>query len=505
MVVPDLLSAGVRRFPTKACVVEGDRSHSFTRTHERAARLARALGEHGVRPGDRVAILAMNELEYTEVLVGCMRAGAALVPLNYRFAAPELEFVLENSGASLLICGPGLADAAAQLRLPTWQLGGSYEEALGAAAAGARDGDAPAPQDAGAAVQILYTSGTTGRPKGAVLTAAGLHARLNMFAVETGVSADGVLVQALPMFHIAAHVAFPFTYVGGTSVMIRAFDPIAVLDAITRNAATHLLLVPTLINAINAHPATGAADLRSLRRVVYGASPIAPEVLRAGLSTFGCEFHQFYGMTETFAITMLRPADHDPSDTARLASAGTDALGIQSRVVDGDGNPVEPGTVGEIVARGPTVMTGYWGDPKASADALRGGWMHTGDLGYISPEDGYLHVVDRVKDMVVTGGENVYPREVEDVLFEHPAIYEAAVIGIPHDRWGEQVHAVVVAHPGRALTETDVVEHCRGRLAGYKIPKSVEFVAELPRNAPGKVLKTELRERHWAARSRQVG
>jgi acyl-CoA synthetase (AMP-forming)/AMP-acid ligase II len=502
MITPDLLSTGIRRFPERRCVVEGGRSHTFAQTHERAARLAEALREHGVGRRDRVAILAMNELEYTEVVVGCMRAGATLVPLNYRLAVPELQFVIDDSGASLLIAGPGLSEPAAALGVPTWQLQETYEEALAAAHVPDLD-DLPAPQRSEDPVQILYTSGTTGRPKGAVLTAAGLHARINTFAVETGVAADGVLVQALPMFHIAAQVAFPFAYVGGTSVMVRAFDPVAVLAAIAENAATHVLLVPTMINAICAHPAAASADLSSLRRVVYGASPIAPEVLRGALRTFGCEFHQFYGMTETFAITMLRPKDH--AITERLPSAGTDALGIQSRVVDADERPVAAGTVGEILARGPQLMTGYWENPEATADALRGGWMHTGDLGYVSPDDGYLYVVDRVKDVVVSGGENVYPREVEDVLFEHPGVHEAAVIGIPHERWGEQVHAVVVAKPGAALTSDALLHHCRGRLAGYKIPKSVEFVAELPRNAPGKVLKTELRAQHWSAQPRKVG
>jgi acyl-CoA synthetase (AMP-forming)/AMP-acid ligase II len=503
MLIEDLLAAGVRRFPDRACVVESARSHTFAQTDERAARLADALAGHGIGAGDRVALLAMNELEYTEILVGVNRVGATLVPLNYRLAVPELRFIAENSDPALVIHGPGLESAAAAVGRPTWHLGDtghgeSYEQALAAATPQLELSSRPASE----AVQILYTSGTTGRPKGAVLSRGALYARVNTCVVETAAGADSVFVQPLPMFHIAAHVSWAFTYVGATCVSARAFDPQSVLDAVAANSATHLMLVPAMINALCAHPGAGSAALSSLQMVLYGASPIAPELLRRAIGTFCCAFQQFYGMTETFAITMLRSRDHDPAG-GLLASAGTDAVGIRSRVVDGEDRELPAGGVGEIVARGPHLMSRYWRNQEATEAALGGGWMHTGDLGYVS-EDGYLHVVDRVKDMVVSGGENVYPREVEDVLAEHRDIYEAAVIGIPHERWGEQVHAIVVPRPGVELTEAGVIEHCRGRLAGYKIPKSVTVVGELPRNAAGKVLKAELRAPYWTDHVRAV-
>jgi acyl-CoA synthetase (AMP-forming)/AMP-acid ligase II len=242
-----------------------------------------------------------------------------------------------------------------------------------------------------------------------------------------------------------------------------------------------------------------------VRNELYGASPIAPEVLRRAIEVFGCDFVQFFGMTETSGCTLLRAADHDPVRfPERLASAGTDTVSFETRVVDAHDVELPPGEVGEIVTRGPAVMTGYWNQPEATADALRNGWMHTGDLGYRAA-DGYLYVTDRLKDMIVSGGENVYPREVEDVLFEHPDVLDAAVIGVPDERWGERVHAVVCLRPGRALDDAAVQRFCRERLAAYKCPRSVAFVDELPRNVTGKVLKRELRAAHWPVGGRSIG
>src|SRR6185437_989304 len=259
-----------------------------------------------------------------------------------------------------------------------------------------------------------------------------------------------VFLQALPMFHIAANTAYSFTFCGSTIVLLREFSVDGLVAALHRYRATHLLLVPTMINAVNHHPGIDDHRFDDLELVIYGASSIAPEVLKRALGVFGCGFFQLYGMTETFACSVLRPEDHDPDGRPELlASAGTDALTFETDVVDDDGRSCPVGVVGEIVARGPALMTEYFGAPDATAASLRGGWMHTGDLGYRA-DSGYLFVTDRLKDMVITGGENVYPREVEDVLFAHPAVLEAAVIGLPDPRWGERVHAVVVLQPGAA-------------------------------------------------------
>lgn len=503
--VPDLLGAGLRRFPSRPCITVGARTLSFAEAHDRAGRLAAVLASRAVAPGDRVAVLAANEAEWLEIQAGTSRAGAILVPLNYRLAVAELQFQVGDCDPRLVIHGPGYAEAAAQLDRPTFHLGAcghgdSYEEALHAA--GGSIGLTAVPADATA--QLLYTSGTTGRPKGALISNHALWARYAMFIAEVGIRPEHVFVQALPMFHMSSHVGSAFTFVGATQVTVATFDPSAVLALIAAHRASHALLVPTMINTLAVHPELASTDLSSLDTVLYGASPISPEALTRAIAAFGCAFVQFYGMTETAGVTMLRAADHDAAGRPRLlASAGTDTIGFQTRVVDHDDVDVATGEVGEIIARGPCVTDGYWGRPAESAEALRGGWMHTGDLGYYD-EDRYLFVADRLKDMIITGGENVYPREVEDVLDEHPAVFESAVFGVPSDRWGEAVHAhVVLRSPGVATAE-ELIRHCRARLAPYKTPKSIDIVDDLPRNATGKVLKRELRAGYRADAPRPI-
>lgn len=510
MIAPDLLRNPAKRFADRPCMVGADaagavRTLTFAECDRRADQLAAALAARGVAAGDRVALLALNEVEYLEIQVAAQRLGAILVPLNYRLAVPELAFIVADAGARLLIHGPTQAAAAAELGLPTLHLGDDgvgdpYEAALAAHPDPERRG----PLDAEAAACILYTSGTTGRPKGAVLSNLALYARAAAHGVELPIAPGDVFVQTLPMFHIASNLSYGFTYCGATNVLVRAFDAEAVMATVAAHAATHVLLVPTTINMICHHPVAAAADVTSLRTVLYGASPIAPEVLRRAIEVFGCGFVQFFGMTETSGCTLLRADDHDPVRfPERLASAGTDTVSFETMVVGPDDVELPPGEVGEVVTRGPAVMTGYWNQPEATAEALRNGWMHTGDLGYRAA-DGYLYVTDRLKDMIVSGGENVYPREVEDVLFEHPDVLDAAVIGVPDERWGERVHAVVALRPGRTVEASALQTFCRERLAAYKCPRSVAIVDELPRNVTGKVLKRELRAAHWPAEGRSI-
>ncbi len=507
MEIPDLLANAVKRFPSRPAMVEGDRQLTFAEVDDRAHRLAMAFRNAGLRPGDRVALLALNEIEYLEIQVAAQRARVILVPLNYRLAVPELAYIVADSTPTLLIHGPRLAEQAAALDVPTvWHLGdagtgASYEAALAAADPG---GACPVPIRAEEASSLLYTSGTTGRPRGAILSNHALWSRVNMFGLEIEIDPSDVFLQVLPMFHMAAHVTYAFTYRGATSVMMRTFDPAGTVDLLGDHAASHVLLVPTMINLVAEHLLEQPVTLDALRMVLYGASPISPEVLRRAMATLRCDFLQFYGMTETAGSSLLRPADHDPDRfPERLASAGTDSLSFDTRIVDLDDKDVAVGEIGEIISRGPSVMDGYWNDPDATAHALRGGWMHTGDLGYRS-EDGYLYIADRLKDMIISGGENVYPREIEDVLYEHASVLEAAVIGVPSERWGEAVHAVVAVRGEDPPTAEQLLEHCRGRLANYKVPKSVEFVPELPKNATGKVLKRVLRVEHWQDRERRV-
>ena len=493
-IVPDLLSFPLANSPDRQAVVCGSDSLTFREVDERANRLRSVLKAAGLTRGDRLALLAMNSIEHLEIHLASMRTGIILVPLNFRLALPELDYIIENCGPRLLICGQAYAETGQALRVENLLvLGGSYESSLNLAAPPAETTEAI---DASAGNLILYTSGTTGRPKGAILSNGALFARIHSNLFEYAVRSEDRFLQCLPLFHIAANVTSSYAYAGATNVLLPEFSPSAVLDLIASQRITAALLVPTMINAIVNHPDAGTADLSSLQTLAYGASPIPPVVLRHAIELFGCGFVQLFGMTETNACTVLRRNDHDPErHPERLSSAGTEALGFAVRIVDDRDVDVAPGTVGEVICRGPAVMDGYWNAPEATADALRGGWMHTGDLGY-RDADGYLFVTDRKKDMVVSGGENVYPREVEDVLFEHPDVREAAVIGVPDERWGERVHAVLVPAEDAELDPQAVLVYARSRLAGYKVPKTAEISTALPKNATGKVLKTELR-RLW--------
>ncbi len=505
MEIPDIVRNAVKRFPTRTCVMEGSRSLTFAETEARASTLVGAIQAAGLRRGDRVALLAENELEYLEIQVAAMRAGVILVPLNYRLATPELEYILKDCTPRLLIHGPGYENVAADLAVDqTWHLGDEgygepYDEVL-SAVVGSDVVDVPLLRD-GDAASILYTSGTTGRPKGAIISNGALHARINMFTLEVKIRAGDTFVQALPMFHIASNMSYAFAYMGATNVMVRGFDPPGVLGLMEDLDASHVMLVPTMINMISSEPTVADTDLSALRMILYGASPISPEVLRRAIGAFGCEFLQFYGMTETAGCSLLRPADHDPdTHPERLSSAGTDSLSFETRVVDESDGIVQDYQVGEIICRGPAVMDGYWNAPEATVDALRNGWMHTGDLGYRS-QDGYLFVSDRLKDMIVSGGENIYPREIEDVIYEAPGVLEAAVIGVPDRQWGEAVHALVVPHDEAVLDVAALDAHCRERLAGYKVPKSFRVVDTLAKNAIGKILKRVLREQYSGSES----
>jgi acyl-CoA synthetase (AMP-forming)/AMP-acid ligase II len=497
-VVPDLIAYGCTHFPDRAAVVTEERELTFTEVDQRANRLVALLRAHGVEAGDRVALIAANEPEFLEIQVACMRAGAIFVPINFRLAVPELSYIIGDMLPRVLICGADCADAAVQLDVRTrWVLGADYEAALQA-----QPGvSGQQPIAAEAASTILYTSGTTGRPKGAVISNHALFARINSNLFEYQVSSSDRFLQCLPLFHIASNVSSSYTFAGATNVYLKKFDPALALERIGSAQITAALMVPTMINAVINHPYVHDANLQSLRTLAYGASAIPPVVLEQAIELLGCGFLQLFGMTETSGCTILRRGDHLHKE--RLASAGMEALGFEVRIVDDADSEVSPGTVGEVICRGPAIMDHYWNAPEPTAEALRNGWMHTGDLGYRDPH-GYVFVTDRKKDMIISGGENVYPREVEDVLFEHPEVLEAAVIGVPDERWGGRVHAVLVSNPGCELDPEQVLGFARSRLAAYKVPKSAELLAELPKNATGKVLKTVLREPWWQGRTRGV-
>ena len=495
----DLLSFALSTAPDKLAVVCDETAYTFGQVHARANALAAYFKAQGVSAGERIGLLARNVPQYLETQVACLRAGAVLVPLNFRLAAAEVQYILRDCSPRITLAEPAFAALVDSTLTDALLIDAEYERIVGGAV------ESPPPMvDPDVDAMILYTSGTTGRPKGAVLTNRALYSRIYANLFEYSVRSGSTFLQCLPMFHIASNVSYTYSFAGATCIYLKDFHPLAVLELIEKHQVTTALLVPTMINALIHQPETRTANLSTLERVAYGASPIPPSVLVEAIHQLGCEFLQLYGMTETSAATVLRPQFHDPRHHADLlTSAGQSALGMDVRIVDDSDNELADGDVGEIVCRGEAVMRAYWNNREASDDVLKNGWMHTGDLGFRS-DGGFFFVTDRKKDMIVSGGENVYPREVEDVLFEHPGILEAAVIGVPDDKWGERVHACIVMEPGQDFDADDIRAHARASLAGYKVPRSLEAMHSLPKNATGKVLKVDLRRPYWEGQTRGI-
>ncbi|MFA7322337.1 MAG: long-chain-fatty-acid--CoA ligase [Dokdonella sp.] len=496
------------RFPDKPALVMGERSLTWKELDQRVNRIAAALRARGLQPGSMVAVLLANCPEFVEIYFGIARAGLVAVPVNYRLTAKELTQILGHAHPALLIVGAAFADKARELEplLPElqkrWVIGAAqlsgaedYEQVLAQAA----DAALVSPAAENDTFAIFFTSGTTGLPKGAMVSHLNLEANgYNQFVADGSLRSDVNLVGT-PLYHMGAvFMAVTYMMLGCTQVILEYFDPAAWLDALQKRKASVALLVPTMINAVLNHPKLADYDLSSLRLIFYGGGPMPPAVLRRALERMRCGFTQGYGLTETLEATFLVTADHvldgSPQQEKRLASAGREAVSAEVRIVDAAGKDLGPNEVGEILVRSRSVIAGYWHMPEETAATIRGGWFHTGDLGYLD-EERYLFLVDRLKDMVVSGGVNIYTKEVESVLYNHPAVLEAAVIGLPDEEWGEAVVAMVVLRPAMQASAEELIEHCRLSLASYKKPRQVHFLDELPKNPSGKILKRELRKR----------
>ncbi|HEY0454337.1 long-chain fatty acid--CoA ligase [Actinophytocola sp.] len=480
-----------RMSPDRVAVVHDGREWTYRELHERSTRVAHVLAGLGVEGGDRVAYLGPNHPTFLEALFGTGMAGAIFVPLNTRLTPPELAYILRDSGATVLIHAPTHDEHAAELRdlvdvLPL----DAYERLLADAPTDPRDD----PVDPDDLAMIMYTSGTTGRPKGAALTHANIHWNSLNLLIDVDLAGDEVTLVNAPMFHVAAlnQTVLPTLLKGGTVVLMSAFDPSRTLELIARHRVTYLFGVPAMFQAVAAAPGWAAADLSSVRTMICGGAPV-PEKVITTYQERGLIFLQGYGLTESSPSALfLRAAE----SREKVGSAGTPCFFTDVRIVDPSGADVQPGEPGEVILHGPNVMSGYWNKPAETAAVLSSdGWLHTGDVA-VADDDGYLYIRDRIKDVIISGGENIYPAEVEDALHQHPAVADCAVIGVPDEKWGEVGRAVVVLRS--PTTPSDILDSLTARIAKYKIPKSVVFADALPRTASGKLLKSQLRETYGA-------
>ena len=469
-----------------------DERRTYAELGSRCRRLAGALRQLGLVPGDRVGVIGLNSDLYLELYLGVPAAGYVLVPVNSRLAPAEMRAILADAEVSVLFGDadyPGAADVKQVLTMP-----GDYEDLI-AAADEVPLGDGVAENDLAA---LFYTSGTTGAAKGAMHTHRTLVSSALHFMATWPFDHKTRWMVASPMFHTGGIIGTLATvWAGGTHIIMPRFDPDLAVELIEREAVTHTLLVPTMLAAAASAQLARPRDISSLRYLSHGASPISTETLRRSRQAFpGAELLHVYGTTEATPITTLLPHEELILDTPRVRSCGQPATGVEVRIIDDEDKDVPPGKIGQILVRSASVMAGYWRKPEATAEVMRGDWYLTGDLGYRDDES-FLYLVDRAKDMIVSGGENIYSTEVEDALASHPAVEEVAVFGVPDPRWGESVYAVVVAR--QPVTADELVDHCRQRIAAFKVPRHVELRPEpLPKSAAGKILKRELREPHWA-------
>ena len=502
--------------PDKEAFVYGTERLTYAEFNARVNSLVNALQELGVNKGDSIGILSWNCIDYAIVYGAAMKGGYILSRFNPRLGAEEIDYLINYSEVNTLFVGPELFALMESVRSRTPKVknfvsleGKTPDMIFLHELLNSYPADEPnvtVEEDDG--FYIIYTSGTTGVPRGAVYSHHEAWEDSRTYTINLSIQPDDRHIQVSPMFHIAGDTMMrSLLYVGACNIIVKLFDPAATLKLIQDEKATHVSIVPTHLIAMLAVPDVKKYDTSSLKFIWYGGSPMPLEVVRKGLEVFGPVFGQGYGQSESGpAISHLPKEDHDVLGTPlekRLSSVGQPDIGVQVRVVDEKGNDVAPGEMGEIIVRSKHIMLEYWKKPEDTSTTIVDGWLHTGDIGCYD-ETGYVYIVDRKKDMIITGGENVFPREVEEILYRHPAVHEAAVIGIPDPYWVERVHAVVSLKKGASCTAEELIALCKKNMAGYKSPKSVEFMDTLPKNAAGKIMKRELREKYWAGTDRKI-
>ena len=515
MYLTQALHKAFRENPSGVATIFAQRTTTFSQLIDRVARLAGALRSQGVATGDRVAMLALNSDRYVEYIFGTLWAGAALNPVNTRWSVAEIAYSMEDCDTGVLLVDDNFLAMVEPLRercpsirtviycgeaqTPAGML--DYEQLVAS-----NEPIADRLRNGHDLAAVLYTGGTTGAPKGVMLSHGNIVSNvLSSLAAASRPPVTSIL-QMAPLFHIAA-LSFVFQAVTriATQVILPGFDAKAAIRDISRYRVNEVFTVPTMLKMMLDDPTFTEHDLGSLKNIIYGAAPIDAALLQRGMAQIpSSQFLQAYGMTETSPVSAVLPADCHVANGPKLKAAGRPAPASEVRIVDPASDEDCPtGIVGEVAVRGPGVMLGYWNKPEETARALRNGWMHTGDAGYLDA-DGYLFITDRIKDMIISGGENVYSTEVENAILTHPAVQLCAVIGIPDEKWGEAVHAVIVVRPGHELSADAVHAHCREQIASYKCPRSVEFRADMPLSAAGKLLKYKLREAWWQARDRRI-
>jgi acyl-CoA synthetase (AMP-forming)/AMP-acid ligase II len=520
MVIPEIRAKAVKLYGNKEALICGAARFTYQDFDKRVNALCNLLRAHGIEKGGKVAILHSNCHCFMEIYYAVAQCGAISVPVNYRLTPQDIAFILADSESAVLVADSQFANlvtAALEVggmgtHLVLWTGQGDcpqltvetlgYEEGMGGFPTTAEATEGIQEEDP---AQLYYTSGTTGRPKGVILTHKNICTHALGAIAELHLTDRDRWIHVAPMFHLAdAWATWAVTWVGGTHIFVTAFDPSEVLEVMAREQATISNMIPTMLNFLVNHPDAGRWDYPSLRVLLSGGAPIAPEVVKKIVQTFQCDYVQTYGMTETSPyLTMSILKDHlaelpEDEQMAIKSKTGREFIAVQLKVVREDGEEValDEQEVGEIIVKGDIVTPGYWKLPQETQKAIKDGWLYTGDLAVVD-EEGYVTIVDRKKDTIITGGENVYSTEVENVLYMHPAILEAAVVGIPDETWGEMVKAFIVLKEGMEATEEEIIDFCKERLARFKAPKSVEFYPELPKTGSGKIAKRKLREQYW--------